>query len=342
MHGLHRRARVAVALLALACGPDGSTAPPSTEQMPTPAEQSQAVPPEPPGVQLTVGVPGDASQSFSIRPKACEVGADESGCPFEILLIDRGREVARGELRWVPAFAPVAIGPVELDPGVGDPLAPDATSELVNAALLTGEELRAAATVARPVSLRSGDVGLLVDQVAGFEHTKRAHFVYARRGDALVEVWRYEEGSGPTWSTTAIVGSPPTQRVMMIEGATLSEALGDSADIVETEVVEWSDEAGAVVSVAGGSAVAAAVVGPFPTIAAALALREQHVDCLLPFWLIPADQLALEDTAGYAFAVLGASREGAESTLAASRACIGDVPARVASLAAGPSEKSDP
>ena len=89
-----------------------------------------------------------------------------------------------------------------------------ATRETVNSvwgadaglkAWATGVESRYVSTVGRTATVAPGKTGLLVTQNFGFEHRKRAHVFLLPNGGKLAAAWSYQEGSGPTWTSTELI-----------------------------------------------------------------------------------------------------------------------------------------
>jgi len=68
------------------------------------------------------------------------------------------------------------------------------------------------ATAARLLQLARSTPALLVSQLAGFDHLKRNHVLIVPRAGKLVLAWKAQEGAGPTWSATEIIGSPGNDR----------------------------------------------------------------------------------------------------------------------------------
>ena len=71
----------------------------------------------------------------------------------------------------------------------------------------TGEENNYVSTVARPITLDTDTVGLLVTQRLGFEHIKRLHQLVVPKDGQLVLLWEFTEAPGYIWS--AAVDSLP-------------------------------------------------------------------------------------------------------------------------------------
>src|SRR5215470_5661265 len=81
-----------------------------------------------------------------------------------------------------------------------------------------GEENNYVATAAGLLRIAPHTPALLVSQLAGFEHLKRNHLLLVPRAGKLVAAWKAEEGSGPTWSATQIVGSPDRREIVYFHG----------------------------------------------------------------------------------------------------------------------------
>jgi hypothetical protein len=223
---------------------------------------------------------------------------------------------------------------VDASAGAGDPLDPDALEREVSEALYTGDEAGAVITVARGLALGPGTTGLLVDQVAGFEHVKRAHFLFAVSGEKLRQVWKYEEPSGPTWSTTVIASPEPDRQVVVLLAASaLATELRDRPDEFSAERVEWDSATRTALARPIDEKIFAVRFGPFTGIAAALDAQDAHADCLGEFWLLASERLGPPGQPGeVSLAVLGVSEVGARSRLGDAEACAGDLRGAVASL----------
>ena len=189
-------------------------------------------------------------------------------------------------------------------------------------------------TVARALTLGSGTTGLLIDQVAGFEHVKRAHFLFAVSGDRLRQAWRYEEPAGPTWSTTVIASPEPDRQVVVLLAASaLAGELRDRPDEISAERIEWDPASQTALARPLAETVAAVRFGRFTGIAAALDAQDAHADCLGDFWLLPAERLSPPGPPGeVAFALLGVSEVGARARLADTTECARDLEGSIATL----------
>ncbi len=280
-------------------------------------------------VHLRVWAPGGAEPHFEISAETCPMG-----CPFVVALVDGELVRSRIRLKWARAEGVPTLGPPDASAGAGDPLDPEALEREASEALYTGDEAGAVITVARGLALGSGTTGLLVDQVAGFEHVKRAHFLFVVSGEQLRQAWRYEEPAGPTWSTTVIASPEPERQVVVLLAASaLAGELRDRPDEVSAERVEWDPASRTAVARPLGETIAAVRFGRFTGIAAALDAQDAHADCLGDFWLLPAERLSPSGPQGeFALALLGVSEAGARSRLADTAECARDLEGSIAAL----------
>jgi hypothetical protein len=280
-------------------------------------------------VRLRAWAPGGEEPHFEVWAESCP-----ELCAFGVALVDGERIVARERLHWAGAEGTPTLGPIDAFAGAGDPLDPDALEREVPAALYTGDEASAVVTVARGVALGPGTVGLLVDQVAGFEHLKRAHFLFAAAGGRLARAWSYEEQAGPTWSTTALAAlGPDRQAVVLLAGRTLAAELGDRPDDIERQVVLWDAASGAAVLRNEAVPIRAVSFGRFAGIAEARAAYEARADCLGDFSILPSERLARSGPPGeLVLALLGVSEAGARERLAEAQTCAGGLPGSVGTL----------
>ncbi|MEY4578025.1 MAG: hypothetical protein RL701_2728 [Pseudomonadota bacterium] len=311
----------AVALFANACAGQGhdpapAASPPTTKPA-QPANDTRRGP-EP----LRLRIAPSSDRYFELRPQDC-AQKQALGCPFELRVTAQGRVLAERLFVWATAVEPFVLQPkaaVDAD----DPLLPRKQEAAATApGLQTGDEASSAITTARIVELAPTVSGLLVEQTAGFEHVKRAHFLFAFVGDQLEELWNQHEDSGPTWSHAHVFPwDAQHEAVFVLDGATTSQETDHEADVFDARVLHWDSAQARLVNEAAGTRAQAVVLGPYMNLAAAAQQRARSASCLTAYWLLPAKLFADSARApGYMFAAVGASAQAANDLLASTTAC---------------------
>jgi hypothetical protein len=154
-----------------------------------------------------------------------------SECPIEIRLRSEKRVIDRVTL-------PIAAGSQR------------ATAEITDArwgadagrnAWATGVESNYVSTAARRLWLAPRTPALLVSQRYGFEHLKRNHLLLVPRNGKLVAAWKAEEGAGPTWSATQIVGSHDRQEIIYFNG--FFDPTEDAVERLDVVRLNWNSAA---------------------------------------------------------------------------------------------------
>ncbi|MET0386473.1 MAG: hypothetical protein ABW321_10965, partial [Polyangiales bacterium] len=200
---------------------------------------------------------------IELSPVAC-AEAKTSGCPFQLSAWSNGQLLSRQQLPLGLAVAPWvldAAAPRLLD-GTLDPLSPNAVGP--TEFWQTGDETTSAGTGARLLHLAPDVIGILVDQVAGFEHVKRQHVLLALVRDELRLVWQFEEPSGPTWSTATLVRvGEQDEAVLLVSCGNYSGEEAESADECKTLLVRWDSATQKTIREPAASRAHAAVLGPF-------------------------------------------------------------------------------
>jgi hypothetical protein len=238
-------------------------------------------------VLSTTPVPGRAGRSFELSIGACQ-GAR---CPVLISLLDAGNVLDEEVLPWPSATREAAEQPAEAGWGARDPM--DHATRVK--AWVTGEEATFLATMVRPLSLAPGTGGVLVSQIAGFEHLKRAHVVFVAVGQELVKAWAVQEGAGWTFSAAAPIQlAPERDGVVYFERFDHSLDSDTEPDTLTAEILGWDAMKRRLVPVpAQKGRLAAVVVGPFANVREAKQRRAQNRDCLAGLWILPASRFGL-------------------------------------------------
>ena len=180
MIGASRFSVSLAALVLLGCAPE-----------PKPAAKALESPPE-----VVATFPASAELSFGLAPGKCA----DAKCAAVVQLLANGKVIDSSPLDFAASDAQLNKGTADKLMGAGDPL----QGEDALAAWTAGDGERAVATAVRPMKLSSERTALLVDQLAGFEHVKRRHYLYVADNKKLKRIWTGEESAGPAWS--AVIG----------------------------------------------------------------------------------------------------------------------------------------
>ena len=325
---------LAVSIAIALCAPAAACGRPDAPASGAPAVAAEAALPASASVRLRAILPDRAEPHFEVAPEPCATSEDAApGCPFSVALVDGGRSLGRVALVWARALGEASLGPVDASAGAGDPLDPGGLESELSEALYTGEEASSVITTARGLWLAPGVAGVLVDQVAGTEHPKRAHFLFAAEaaGARFTQVWSYEEGPGPAWSSTALLRSAPeNQELLLLTGTSLTDDSDARPDELDAQIVRWDPATGTARS-SPAPAVAAAL-GSFASVPEARQVRDEH-PCLGDFWLLASERLASPGEPGrIVLAMLGASEAAARSTLEEACGCVGELQGSVTRL----------
>jgi hypothetical protein len=194
----------------------------------------------------------------------------------------------------------------------------------------TGEENSYVATTARLLQLAPRTPALLVSQLAGFEHLKRNHVLIVPRAGKLVVAWKAQEGAGPTWSATEIIGSSDQQEIVHFYGFFYpAEDETESLDVVH---LSWK--------------VARVQETPLPaptmplylldlgTHDTAMQARQARTanTCLSPHWVLDAGRFHAGAGGKAVIGTLYATRAAADQAARIVRQCLPGVNARVITI----------
>jgi hypothetical protein len=154
------------------------------------------------------------------------------------------------------------------------------------AAWKAGKEESAVITAIQPIKLTSNRTGLLVHQVAGFEHIKRRHDLYIITDTKLKRVWSAADGVGPAWSAAEVMPADIGQAdsIIYLEGFRPG---GAEADTLIGRRLAW-DEAKQELTERPLALLPAIRVGEFPN--AEVARQAAAGSCLAEYWALPADR----------------------------------------------------
>jgi hypothetical protein len=157
--------------------------------------------------------------------------------------------------------------------GAGDPL-----SKPVCPSWALGDSEHDALVVSvQPVKLSPKVFGLLVHQMAGFEHVRRHHELFLVKDGTLNSVWEQTEAQGPSWSN--VVAPSGTGELVYIEGFKPGDL--NSADSVTVQYIVWQENKGLIKkSSQGKSPVYLVSIFPFNTVEAAHKFALDKSSCI--------------------------------------------------------------
>lgn len=252
-----------------------------------------------------------------------------SECPIEVRLRSGGRIVDRITL-------PVAASSQRATAETTDiPWGADAGRK----AWATGQENSSVSTAARLLRLAPQTSALLVTQLYGFEHPKRNHLLIVPRVGKLDIVWKAEEGSGPTWSATQIIGDPKGTRHEILYLNGFSEPEEDAADSLDAVRLRWDDASSRLRETAlpaRDSPLYLLNLGIHETIAQAREARSANSYCLSAHWILDASRFRAGASRQAIIGSLYATRASAEAAAGAAKSCLPDVTASVETWTAAP------
>jgi hypothetical protein len=257
---------------------------------------------------------GQGSALFYELAVACSDG----NCPISIRLTQDGKVIGSEEvLEWPSDGGEVTAGEADATLGAADPLATEGRPPGWQIGTYEG----GVSVAARTVRLAEAGTGLLVDEMAGFEHVKRQHYLFAVSGGQLRRVWVGSEGNGPTWSAVAIVAGATSDRddIVVFEGF-LGDAM-DDADRLDVTRLAFNSE-GATLAPVPTRHLHAVVVGDYATAAAAHKARRDAGGCLDAYSALPKQALDPRAGAGIVLAAVTTQQALAEAALASANDCL--------------------
>ena len=187
----------------------------------------------------------------------------------------------------------------------------------------SGSEEGAVTTALQPVRLTAARTGLLVHQVAGFEHLKRRHDLLIVDDGKLKRVWSAAEGVGPAWSAAEVVpsGKRPIDEIIYLQGFRPG---GAEADALTARRLVWDDTQQKLV-VRALATLPAVAAGQFSS---AKAARQAAADsCLAEYWVLPASRFG-GTSSKFVLALVAARKQTIEAEMA--RPCAPPPTRRVA------------
>jgi hypothetical protein len=242
-----------------------------------------------------------------------------SECPIEIRLRSDKRGIDRVTLPVAARSQRVTVEATDslwgADPG--------------GKAWATGEENSYVATAARLLQLAPRTPALLVRQLYGFEHLKRNHLLLVPGAGKLLVAWMAQEGAGPTWSATQVIGGPGRQEIVYFHG--FSEPEEDLPERLDAVRLSWNADTARVHETtlpARTMPLYLLDLGIHDSAALARQARAAN-DCLSPYWVLDAGRFRAGATGKAVLGMLYATRTAANEAARSAERCLPGAHARV-------------
>ena len=246
----------------------------------------------------------------------------KSECPIEIRLRRDRRVIDRVTLPFSASSQRANAEAVYWLSGAG-------RKAWASKAWATGEENSYVSTAAGLLRIAPHTPALLVSQLAGFEHPKRNHLLLVPRTGKLVAAWKAQEGAGPTWSATQIVGSPDRQEIVYFNG--FFDPTEDAVERLGVVRLNWN------------SAAARVRETPLPTRTTPLYLLDLGIHdtaeqarqaraantCLSSYWVLDAGRFRAGADGKALIGTLHATRAAADQAARSVRRCLPGAHARI-------------
>jgi hypothetical protein len=250
-----------------------------------------------------------------------------SECPIQVRLRVAGRVMDRVTL-------PVAAGSQRATAETTDTLW---GADAGRRAWAIGEENDYVSTAARSLRLAPRTTALLVSQRYGFEHLKRNHLLILPRAGKLHIVWKAEEGSGPTWSATQILGSPDRREIVYFRGFfDPDEDAAERFDAVRLSFHTLSARLHETALPDRAMPLYLLNLGTHDTAAQARLARSANAYCLTPYWILDASRFRAGASGKAIVGALYAARASAEEAARSAKSCLPGVTASVETWSAAP------
>jgi len=195
-----------------------------------------------------------------------------------------------------------------------------------------GEENNYVATAAGLLRIAPHTPALLVSQLAGFEHLKRNHLLLVPRAGKLVAAWKAEEGAGPTWSATQIVGSPDRQEIVYFNG--FFDPTEDAVERLDVVRLNWSSAAARIRATTLPTRTTPLYLldlGIHDTAEQARQTRAEN-NCLSSLWILDAGRFRAGADGKALIGTLYATRAAADQAARSVRRCLPGAHARVIAI----------
>ena len=246
----------------------------------------------------------------------------KSECPIEVRLRTGGRVIDRVTLPYAAYSQRASLEPVDAIWG----------ADAGRKAWATGVENTYVSTAPRLLRMAPRTPALLVSQLGGFEHPKRNHLLLVPRAGKLTVAWKVQEGSGPTWSATQIVGSPDRGEIVYLDG--FLDPRDDIPDRLDLFHLSWNAASARVQETplpAPTMPLYLLDLGTHATIAEAREARAANT-CLLGYWVLDADRFPGVADGKALLGTLYATRAAAEQEAGSVRQCQPGAHARIVTL----------
>jgi hypothetical protein len=261
------------------------------------------------------------TMSFAVAAGECS----GQGCQIFLRLLDHDRLLDTVPLDFKASSA--ELNKEEASPLMG---ARDALSPLPPPqAYVAGDEEGMVATSLQPFRLAGTQDAVLVHQMAGFDHTKRRHYVFIVTNWKLQRVWDSKEGVGPTWSAAIVDpdAKGASRSIIFLNGFSPG---GNEVDRLDATRLNW-DAAKNRFSPGGDAQLFAIVAGKYADASAAHAAIQAQ-PCLGRYWVLPAKRVGTGDV-GVVLALVSIHRHWAAAALAKdSDGCKGNLQPRFAEV----------
>jgi hypothetical protein len=263
----------------------------------------------------TFPVEGSSQLRYEISLAPCA----QSGCPFQVRLIDGKQVYGTESLEWLATPGQPVKTEVDGAMGVGDPL----QRKWEGFAWQVGEENQSMAVTARSVALTPQLNGVLVHHSVGLDPIKRRHYLFVAIGRKLALAWTGIEGEGPTWSTVEVSKPLPdgSQQLIFFKHFTYPTEDGaeDEPDSLEVTSYRWNAQKSEIESIPmqqSSFSIVALIAGVYDTVAEAHKARRLHSDCLGDFMFLRVDWLPQVPKGKVAIAALSTKPGLAEPVVA--------------------------
>jgi hypothetical protein len=249
--------------------------------------------------------------------------------------LEAGKTLGAEQLTWGSVSQEASEQEVERGWGATDPV--DFESAAGLKAWTTGEEATFVGTLVQPIAFEETVGALLVNQVAGFEHLKRAHAVFVSVGSELVRAWSAMDGDGWSFSTATVVpAAPGRERVAYFEQIDFTMDSDTQSDALKAEILGWNARARKLAPIKGegevGASIQAVVLGPFKTVGEAKRAKDANQACLGGFAIVPGGRFRAAEGRGMVLARLTTHRVAAGALASLVAGCVPGKKARLASM----------
>lgn len=234
--------------------------------------------------------------------------------PINVELLKHDTVINSIALKWSADSEPIERTILNESYGATDPL----QSDPEQSAWRIGSDENGVGVAAHIAKLTSHKRGLLVSQLAGFDHLKRTHSLFVVENGKLHRAWMSDEGAGPTWSAVFAVHSQKGDRIIYFRG--FQPDFGNLPDQFDAFSLNWDEKKGTLkpTSLVGLYGV---IAGFFKTAEEARQLKLNSGECFYSFWVLPAQRFKLVGKGGFALAAITTDLHLAELTAEKTKKC---------------------